>query len=141
MYSMWSGQVKGSCYDQPFRCACVCMCARVCMNLPVIVCLYVTHLCLTGNDTAAGWEPKEKGVLKKKRKRKKRKQKWCITKPYTHTHPSAEGEKRGKPDEGCAVFKPPCLNSYPFLMDYIYECTEGIHVWYSVSTIPLLLHS
>lgn len=68
MYSMWSGQVKGSCYDEPFRCACVCMCARVCMNLPVTVCLYVTHLCLTGNHTAAGWEPKEKGVWKEKNK-------------------------------------------------------------------------
>lgn len=103
MYSMWSGQVRGRRQAQPLRCACACMCASVCMYLPVTVCLYVTHLCLTGNHTAAGQEPNEKGV---------KKQKWCITKPYTHTHPSAEGEKRGKSEEGCAVFQPPCLNSY-----------------------------
>lgn len=52
MYSMWSSQVRGSRRAPPSRCAC--MCVSVCMNLPVTVCLYGTHLCLTGNHTAAG---------------------------------------------------------------------------------------
>lgn len=54
-YVVWPS--KGSRQAQPFRCACVCMCVWVlaCMNMPVVyVCMYVTHLCLTGNHTAAG---------------------------------------------------------------------------------------
>lgn len=68
MYSMWSGQVRGSCQAQPFRCACVCMCASVCMNLPVTVCLYVTHLCLTGKPHSSRLGAKGERCLEKKKK-------------------------------------------------------------------------
>lgn len=91
MYSMCSGQVWGNCIAQPFRCACVRVSAWICL---FVECLYVTHLCLTGDHTAAGLEPKEvgrgrSGVLQ------------SLTVTHTHQLKERNGEKY---EEGCAVF-------------------------------------
>lgn len=83
---------------------CVCVHVRKSMHdfLPVLVCLYRIHFCLTG-DTAADWEPKGNSFFFFFKKQSR-----FMTKPYQHSYTSPEGRSQ---KGACRIFLATCLNS------------------------------